>query len=60
MVETVFLLWIDHLDSYELVGIYSEKELAEKDELRIEPKTIIYERMLNKGISIFLEDEKNG
>ena len=58
MNEKVFLLWIDHLDTYELVGVYSEMELAERDEVRIEPITFIEERELNIGKSLFLEETK--
>lgn len=53
---SVFLLWIDHFDSKELVGVYSEMELAEKDQLKIEPETFISKRELNVGESIFLEN----
>lgn len=57
MSNPVFLLWINHGDSFELVGVYSERELAEKDQLKIEPKTFIQQKQFNKGNSIFLESE---
>lgn len=55
MRKTVYLLWIDHYDSHELVGVYTEKKLAKQDEARLGPKTVINERILNEGQSLFLE-----
>jgi len=53
--KPLFLLWINHGDSNELVGVYTEKPKAEYDASRIEPKTHIGEYQLNQGKSIFLE-----
>lgn len=57
MSDSVFLLWIDHGDSIELVGVYTQRLFAEEDQLKIEPKTHIKEYQLNQGSSIFLESE---
>ena len=53
--DPVFLLWINHGDSNELVGVYTEEPKAEYDASRIQPQTHIGEYPLNKGSSIFLE-----
>ena len=55
--KPVSLLWINHGDSNELVGVYTQRLFAEEDQLKIEPNTHIGEYQLNQGSSIFLESE---
>ena len=64
MNDKVFLLWIDHQDTYELVGVYTDRILAEIDSLRIDPEIRLYyasiiieEKELNIGKSLFLNDK---
>jgi len=64
MNDKVFLLWIDHQDTYELVGVYTNRILAEIDSLRIDPEIRLYyasiiieEKELNIGKSLFLNDK---